>query len=317
MIKICITISERKYTAIYYLGQITRAIEYHEQALKISQQNGYRKEEGQILGNLGLCYVDLGQIARAIEYYEQALEIDREMGYRQGEAIRQGNLGNRYADLGQISFAIECYKKALTIDRELGFRLGEAAHLASLGIALISENQLDNAINNYQQAIQIADEIGFVQIQNEARYSLAFAFLINENLSDAEHTINACSQYNYPPNDHQVLVLQGIVAIRQGDHKTAHQAFSNAIEESKKLLAHSEKNFKTLDTKALACCGLALSEKDKEHLKEAKNAYQSSREIIKTPGVVKRVLRSFDELAKADTEGMLKEVRAVAAGKLV
>jgi len=39
----------------------------------------------------------------------------------------------------------------------------------------------------------------------------------------------------------------------------------------------------------------------------------SARAINKGAGIVKRVLRLLDELAKADEHGMLKEVRPVAA----
>jgi hypothetical protein len=40
-----------------------------------------------------------------------------------------------------------------------------------------------------------------------------------------------------------------------------------------------------------------------------------ARKIAPHAGVVKSVLRLFDELAKCDTEGILKEVRDAAEGK--
>ena len=86
------------------LGEVERAIEYHEQALKISRDIQDRQGEGNALGNLGVAYADLGEVERAIEYFEQALrsivisKTDRErampsaiwvwliIGFRRGRA---------------------------------------------------------------------------------------------------------------------------------------------------------------------------------------------------------------------------------------
>jgi hypothetical protein len=45
-----------------------------------------------------------------------------------------------------------------------------------------------------------------------------------------------------------------------------------------------------------------------------KLGYGVARKIAPHAGVVKSVLRLFDELAKCDTEGVLKDVRSAAAG---
>ncbi len=42
-------------------GRAPKAIEFHEQALKISREIGDRRGEGTDLGNLGLAYSDLGE----------------------------------------------------------------------------------------------------------------------------------------------------------------------------------------------------------------------------------------------------------------
>ena len=67
------------------LGEPKKAIEYYEQALKISREIGDRRGEGNDLGNLGIAYSDLGEPRKAIEYYEQALKIAKEIGDRQNE----------------------------------------------------------------------------------------------------------------------------------------------------------------------------------------------------------------------------------------
>ena len=46
------------------------------------------------LGNLGIAYADLGDASKAIEYHEQALAIAREIGDRRGEGARSGQPGH-------------------------------------------------------------------------------------------------------------------------------------------------------------------------------------------------------------------------------
>jgi len=142
------------------LGQVDKAIEYHEQALTISRETGDRRNEGNWLGNLGIAYKNLGQVDKAIEYHEQALTISREIGDRRGEGSRLGNLGSAYSDLGQVDKAIEYHEQALTIARETGDRRNEGNWLGNLGNAWSDIGQVDKAIEYYQQALTISRETG-------------------------------------------------------------------------------------------------------------------------------------------------------------
>ncbi len=54
---------------------------------------------------------------------------------------------------------------------------------------------------------------------------------------------------------------------------------------------------------------------DSRYLNEGKQAYPEARKINNDPGYVKRELRLFDELAKMDEEGMLKDLRTVVSGE--
>ena len=342
-------------SAYYLLGQIQTAIDYYEQALEISCEIGNRRGEGADLGNLGNAYSDLGQIQTAIDYYEQALVIARETGDRQGEGIHLGNLGLAYRDLGQVQTAIDYYEQALVIAREIGNRGGEGANLGNLGIVYSDLGQaqiakeyheqaleiaqdiedrylealelvntgdtfsdigeFDNAVKLYNQAITIADEIKNFQPQNEARWGLALSQLLSGDIENARSTAESARRYDYPPNNYNVLALMGIIALRQGDRASALEAFETAVEASDILLGHSDTNYGALDAKGLALCGLALCEGKSNYIKEAIHAYTKARSITRAPGIVGRILGLFDELARADTQGLLAGVREAAGGK--
>jgi len=142
------------------LGQVEKAIECYEQTLLIAKEIGNRLGEGIWLGNLGNAYSNLKQEEKAIEYYQKALLIAREIGDRHVEGIWLGNLGNAYSNLGQVEKAIEYYQKALLIAKEIGYRLGEESHLGNLGRAYSNLGQIEKGLNYYKKALVIAQEIG-------------------------------------------------------------------------------------------------------------------------------------------------------------
>lgn len=300
----------------FVFGQIARAVEYHEQSLAIDREIGNRRREGGTLGNLGNCYYALGQTSRAIEYYEQALAIAREIVDRRGEGIQLGNLGTCYSALGQTARAIEYYEQALAIALEIGDRASEGRHTGNLAEVLINEGRYAVAIQNAQKSLNIAEEVNSPTLGNVVNGYLAFAHFYTGNLPAARIAAEAARQYDEPLNNHYVLTLLGAIALRQEDHPVAQEAFVAAVQQAEQLLAHSAQNYSALDSKGLALSGLALCE-GPQHVAAAIAAYLGARAINKDAGIVKRVLRLFDELAKADSSGVLAEVRAAAAGDSV
>lgn len=69
------------------LGQYTKAIEYHDQALLTYRKLGDKIGEGGVW-NLGNSYLHLGQYAKVIEYHDQALLIYRKVSDKSVKALR-------------------------------------------------------------------------------------------------------------------------------------------------------------------------------------------------------------------------------------
>src|SRR5207302_7741803 len=105
-----------------------------------------------------------------------------------------------------------------------------------------------------------------------------------------------------------------VAALRQGDRAAAQGAFVTALDQASKLLARSPQLYEALHIRALALCGLALCE-GAGHIPAAREAYKAARAINSDAGVVGRVLQLFEAVAKADTDGILAEVRPEAAGE--
>jgi tetratricopeptide (TPR) repeat protein len=142
------------------LGETRKAIEYHEQALKIDREIGDQSGEGRELGNLGSVYYTLGETRKAIEVYEQRIRIAREISDRRGESSGLGNLGLAYADLGETRRAIEFYEQALKMMQEMGDIRAEGSILCNLGLAYADLGETRRAIEFYEQALKMMQEIG-------------------------------------------------------------------------------------------------------------------------------------------------------------
>jgi len=298
------------------LGQMEQAIDHTQQALAIARETGDRRNEGTLLGNLGGTYSFLGQVEQAIDHYQQALAIARETGDRASEANQLGNLGIAYSELGQAEQAIDHTQQALAIFKEIGYQYGESLAYVNLGDIRFTQSRLSEACVLYERAHQIADDIQNRQVQSESTYGLALAQLAAGNLAAAAQAIAVARQHDYVPMNAAVLALQGVIHLRTEQTTAAQEAFAAAVAQANGLLAQTPQFYSALDTLGLAQAGLALcGGNPAARIGEAIAAYRAARAITRAPGIVQRSLRLFDELAVADSAGVLAGVRGAVAGE--
>ena len=295
------------------LGQNSHAIEYYEQALVINREVSDRRSESNALDNLGNAFSEIGQNTRAVEYHEQALLIDREIENQEGEAAHLINLSIRYKDLGLADEALRCEMKALEIAREIGYRQAEAESHANTGAVRVYQGHWSEAARELELSIEIADDIGNPQISRNAREGLALVNVYRNNLTGARDMAEAARKYDVFLSNHRSSAVLGVVSLLQGDMNAAKEAFTEATNQAGKLIALTADRYDALDVKGLSLCGLALCG-DPSQIPAAKAAYQTARKVTSDAGIVRMALQYFDALAQADTDGILAEVRPVAAG---
>ncbi|XP_047543569.1 G-protein-signaling modulator 2 isoform X1 [Vanessa atalanta] len=86
-----------------------------------------------IYSQLGNAYFYLGDYTKAMQYHKHDLTLARTMNDKLGEAKASGNLGNTLKVMGKFNEAIQCCKRHLEISRTLGDRLSEGRALYNLG----------------------------------------------------------------------------------------------------------------------------------------------------------------------------------------
>jgi tetratricopeptide (TPR) repeat protein len=296
-------------------GLYQEAIAYREQALEIAREIGDRYGEGANLTSLANSYISLGRYQEAITYREQALEIAREIGRRGSETWLLSNLGSFSLVLDQLAHAKEHIDQSLDIARDIGDRRIEVYALNSLGELALRQGEWSEAQQLLEHAIRIADEMENRLLQRDTRMSLARGYLYSGDLSSARTTIQKAREYRSQGYNYGLLALVGVISLRAGASDEAKEAFQAAVTEAEAQLSYSEQAYGALDSKGLAQCGLALLTGDEALVPAATHAYGKARQITKAAGIVADVLRLFDALQAADAEGVLAEVREVAAAE--
>ena len=142
------------------LGESQQAIEYFQKTLATFRQIRQRHNEAVALSGLGNAYNTLKEYQKAIDFHQQSLDIRCEIGDSSGEAASLSSLGNTYYSLGEYQKAIDYYQQSLVIERKIGDRSGEAASLGSLGNAYHSLGEYQKAIDHYQKSLAIRGETG-------------------------------------------------------------------------------------------------------------------------------------------------------------
>jgi tetratricopeptide (TPR) repeat protein len=140
-------------------GQPQRALETHEQALRIVRESDDREREAATLNNMGLIYQSTGQPQKALEIYGQALPLRKEVGDQEGEAVTLNNMGGVYHDTGNLEKALEMYEQALPLLRKVGDQASEAATLNNIGGIYQSIGRPKKAMETYMQALLIMRKV--------------------------------------------------------------------------------------------------------------------------------------------------------------
>ena len=144
----------------YHLGELEKALEYYEKALKLHEELGSKEGMAADYGNMGIVYWVKGELEKALEYYEKALELDEELGRKEGMANQLGNIGIVYQIKGELGKALDCHERALELDEELGRKEGMANQLGNIGIVYQIKGELGKALDCHERALELDEELG-------------------------------------------------------------------------------------------------------------------------------------------------------------
>jgi adenylate cyclase len=138
----------------------TKAIEYYERGIKLSEKIDDKKGIALAFNNIGSIYQEQGDVVKGLKYYEKSLKIKEEIKDKNGIASSISNIGHIYQDNGDIIKALSCYEKCLKIDEELGEKKNIAVSLNSIAFIYKEQGNLSKAEEYYTKSLKIREELG-------------------------------------------------------------------------------------------------------------------------------------------------------------
>ena len=158
------------------LGDLKKSVEYHLLDLAIAEEVENTIGKGRAYGNLGICFHNLGDFIKAEHYHKLHLNIAKKMGDKAGEGRAYANLGCALQARGNFTKAIEYHNRDLKIAKELSDKAGEGAAYGNLGHAFHCLGDYKRAIDNNNLHLAIAKEVGDKAGEGKAYDNLGNAF---------------------------------------------------------------------------------------------------------------------------------------------
>lgn len=325
--------------AYIYAGDMQKASDYSNQALTLFRELNDRAGLANTLNNIGGIHLTLGDYRKALEYFGQALELRRALGHRQEESIALNNLGRVHGLLGEAQKALDYHRQALKIRRELGNRLMEAASLNNIGLVYDWLGEKDKVLEHYKQALELfraADDrnleatalnnIGgfYLNTLKDSKTALDYytrALEIRRGLGQpidlAIMLDNIGHLYNTSGESRKALEYhrEALEIRRKSGHRLGEAASLNnigaayyAMREFSAALDYFNQALKLYRSlgdrsrEAVALYGLAMIERDRGNLDQARTWMESSLDIVESlrAGVASQPLRASYLAQKQD-----------------
>ena len=136
------------------------ALGHAEEALRLCRAVGdSKRQEAEILNDVGWCHVLLGDYGQARTFCRASLNLAAEAGSRFAEYHAWDTLGYAEHQLGNFDEAATCYQRALSLCREIHMRPNEAEILTHIGDTYYAAGDLPRCRDAWQQALAILEDM--------------------------------------------------------------------------------------------------------------------------------------------------------------
>jgi tetratricopeptide (TPR) repeat protein len=147
------------YCCCFIAGRDQEAITFYEKAKGIAKQLGEKYQEYRTNQAIGNIFYNINDNEKAMEYHQEALKISMDLRDKQGESTSCINLASVCGKDCDYDMAREWYGKALHIlGTELSDHLLKEKALTGLGIALFKLGYTQKATESICNARKFAEE---------------------------------------------------------------------------------------------------------------------------------------------------------------
>jgi len=206
-----------------------------------------------IYSQLGNAYFYLGEYTKAMQYHKHDLTLARTMGDRLGEAKASGNLGNTLKVMGRFDEAVLCCRRHLDISRELKDKVGEGRALYNLGNVFHAKgkhlgrlgqqdpgefpedvrNCLQTAVNYYEENLELMRELSDRAAQGRACGNLGNTHYLLGNFTQAiryhQERLNIAREFGDKAAERRAHSNLGNAHIFLGEFETAAEHYKKTL----------------------------------------------------------------------------------------
>ncbi len=265
--------------ALWLQGQHETSKEKLEQALKLTQANGFTDQKlvAEIWRNLGVVHWFMQDLDAAEARYRRALTFCRAAETRdmRGEAACLNNLGILAQVREYFDEASDFYQQAIEVYQRAGDRQGEGNTLANLGGFAAARGDFPLAIETFQRVFSLALETGDRHGQGNAQNHLGqIAMNLGQYSASHEYYDRAFSIYqeiNDLRGTGHIYLNRGNLALRENHPDLALQCAETA-------LTHVQK-WRDLTTEGHAWLVVGQAQTHLKQYERALEAFQHAKRI--------------------------------------
>ncbi|MEM1043710.1 MAG: histidine kinase dimerization/phosphoacceptor domain -containing protein [Bacteroidota bacterium] len=217
---------------------LEEAQRFYEEAIAIQREAGNAKEEGVVLGNLGLVYKARYDYPAALQVRLRSLELAEQGGSASSIAKSLMSVGSIYAELGQDSLALSYHQRSLDAHKALPLDQPD-----SRGMLVMSYGSVARALTMLErpeEARAVLEESLLYAPEAEADYRVGFAHALlstvhrqldrpQESVAEAERAVDIFRTSGNPKNLAGGLIELADAHLANGAPRLAEAAAVEAI----------------------------------------------------------------------------------------
>ncbi len=215
------------------IREFDKAKFYFQQAIDLSRELNYKKEEASALFDLGSIHFVIRELDHAKQFFNQSLSIREELDDKQGEANIYHCLGMIDQELRRYAEARQNYQQALKLKIQFGDLYSQAITYHQLGWIAQDLKEYAEARENYQQALNILIEFNDFYAQSSTYHQLGWLSQDLKEYAEAKQNYQKSlaikvalgDLYSQASTYHQL----GVVAQELKEYGEARQNYEKAI----------------------------------------------------------------------------------------
>ena len=142
----------------YYKGDYEQSLEYNNRAFELAVLLKDSSLMNNGYNNIGLLYYNLGSYQTALEYLLRSRLMKERIGEMYGMATTLNNIGLIYDRLGDFEEARKYFREAFAVAEQMLRDDDKIYALNNVGITYLKENKLDAAMNHFKSGLDLAQE---------------------------------------------------------------------------------------------------------------------------------------------------------------